>query len=329
MSRDPTLPCPCCSGKRYQECCEPYHKGAIPKSALDLMRSRYSAYALNLPEYIVKTTHPASPQYSENRFAWKRSIAKFSQASTFLRLEILDKVESETHAVVLFTAFISQGDSDATFTEKSSFEKIDGKWMYRSGKIKEGHLPNVITTGQLRALPMAYYGDPILRKKCDPVPAIDEEIETLVEEMVETMELYDGMGLAAPQVHHAIRLFITQVPLEKGDGSSEIGEVKVFINPLLSEPSEESWKAPEACLSIPTVRAEVVRPKEISVEYTKLDGSRVKERFSGWEAKAIMHENDHINGVLFVDRLDEGEKKALKPQLQKLKSRIHDTKGLL
>lgn len=321
-------PCPCSSGDEYDKCCKPFHEGKMPENALQLMRSRYSAYVLNIPDYIVATTHPASPQYCENKFSWKRNISQFSRSSCFHKLEILDFKEKDTLATVTFTAYVSQDTHNATFTERSYFEKVKHRWLYRGGQLVEGHAPNLVTTGQLRLLPLAYYGEPILRKKADPIIEITSDIKKLVEEMIETMNASNGVGLAAPQIHHSIRLFIIRTHIETKQDRLEAGEIKVFINPKLSLPSVETWKAGEGCLSIPTIRALVERPKEITVEYTSLDGSVIEQRFSSWDARVIMHENDHINGVLFIDRLDPQEKSKLSPLLQNLETRIHDGRAL-
>lgn len=320
--------CPCSSGKEYEQCCKIFHQGEIPENALLLMRARYSAYALNLPDYIVETTHPASPQYSENKFSWKRSISRFSRGFSFDKLEILEFKEKEPIAIVTFTAHISREGSDATFTERSYFEKIHDRWFYRSGQLMEGHVPSLATTSQLRLLPLAYYGDPILRRAADPITEITSDIKKLVEEMVETMDACDGSGLAAPQVHHSIRLFIIRTPIETEEGKIEYGEVKVFINPKLSSHSADKVKASEGCLSIPTIRSAVERPKEVTVEYTTLEGRTITRRFSGWEARVIMHENDHIDGILFVDRLEPEELAKITPLLQNLEKRIHDGRAL-
>lgn len=145
---DLTNSCPCCSMKEYDNCCKPFHDGIIPENALQLMRSRYSAYVLNIPDYIIATTHPASPQYSENKFSWKRSISQFSRTSSFHKLEILDFKENKAVATVTFTAYLSQGSHDATFTERSYFEKINNRWLYRGGQLSQGHAPDPITNGQ-------------------------------------------------------------------------------------------------------------------------------------------------------------------------------------
>ena len=315
--------CPCCSGKPYETCCKPFHQGKLPKTAQQLMRSRYSAYALNIPDYIIETTHPASPQYMGDRKLWAEKLSEFCVKSQFKKLEILSAHEHETTAIVVFVAHMSHNQEDTTFTEKSCFEKRGGKWLYRSGLLEAGHAPNLMTTGQARLLPLAYYGDPILRKMADPVQEITDDLKTLVAEMIETMDACDGVGLAAPQVHHSIQLFIIRPPIEK-EGKYEAGPLKVMINPKLSAPSKEMWTVGEGCLSIPTIHADVERPAEITVEYTDLDGKKHKERCSGWEARVIMHENDHIRGVLFIDRINKEERAALEPFLKHLQNRIHD-----
>lgn len=316
--------CPCCSGKDYEACCQPFHKGELPSTALELMRSRYAAYALNLPLYIIETTHPASPEFSEDLSKWKRGISSFSLNSKFEKLEVIDFQENGPVASVTFIAHLKQKGQDSTFTEKSYFEKIKGKWLYRVGQLIEGHAPNLITTGQMRVLPLAYYGNPVLRRVGDPILEITDSVLKLAQEMIETMDACDGLGLAAPQVHHSTKLFVIRVPIEDPMGQVQLGGVKVFINPVVSNPSEKKWSAQEGCLSIPSIHAEVERPFEITVEYTNLEGKRIKEVCSGWEARVIMHENDHINGVLFIDYLPQEERDALEPYLKRLDKRIHD-----
>ena len=155
--------CPCGSQNAYEDCCKRFHDGLLPDNALQLMRSRYAAYALNLPDYIIKTTHPASPQYCDNHRPWKKKISEFSLNSQFEKLEILDFNERGHVATVTYVATLPQNNQDATFTEKSYFEKLKNKWLYRCGQLAEGHAPNLITNSQVRLLPLAYYGHPILR----------------------------------------------------------------------------------------------------------------------------------------------------------------------
>ena len=89
----------------------------------------------------------------------------------------------------------------------NQWEKSKGKWLYRSGRLSEEHVPNLITTNQLRLLPLAYYGNPILRKIGDLVANVTNDVPKLVEEMVETMDACDGIGIAAPQIYHSINFF--------------------------------------------------------------------------------------------------------------------------
>jgi SEC-C motif domain protein len=135
MIKKPKKPCPCHSGKEYAVCCKPFHQGTLPENALLLMRSRYAAYALNLSEYIMETTHPLSPLYSNNKPSWKQSISQFSKNSSFNDLKILDFTETGNLAEVTFTAYISQNGQDATFTEKSFFEKKNNRWLYLGGQV--------------------------------------------------------------------------------------------------------------------------------------------------------------------------------------------------
>jgi len=170
-------------------------------------------------------------------------------------------------------------------------------------------------------LPLAYYGNPILRKKGSAVVVIDEKIHELVKDMVETMEANDGCGLAAPQVHLSLNLFITCIPQYVDKKTVLPGERRVFINPKIISYSEEVWPCKEACLSIPGLREMVVRPLKVTVQATDLEGKGFEESFSGFDAHVIMHENDHINGVLFIDRLSAQRKKELAHSLREIKKK--------
>jgi peptide deformylase len=314
--------CPCCSGEKYQNCCGPLHRGIPAATALQLMRSRYSAYSLSLPEYIIHTTHPASPQFHYNSEEWMKRISDFCAACTFTHLDILHTEETAVFATVTFFAQLTSDGEDRSFTERSYFEKIQGRWVYRNGHLVKGHAPQLVKQGTLRLLPIAYYGNPILRQKAAPIEQIDQEIHQLVNDMIETMDSCDGIGLAAPQVHHSKQLFILRQPVESGNGKVDFQEVKVFINPVLSMPTSSSWKTSEGCLSIPGIHAEVERARGVTVEYSDLEGKMRKEKLVGWEARIAMHEYDHLSGILFPDILDEKEQKNIAPILDALKNRI-------
>lgn len=172
-------------------------------------------------------------------------------------------------------------------------------------------------------LPLAYYGDPILRTKAAAIAKIDDHIRQLVSDMTETLEEHKGVGLAAPQVRHSLALFITCAPIKVSDEPEkwEPGQVRVFINPKIISYSEDESVWNQGCLSIPKIYGDVRRPFTILVEATDLEGNIFTEEFYDYEAQVVMHENDHINGVLFIDRLDSHERKKIEPQLRELKKR--------
>ncbi len=138
MTTDKEFKCPCCSGKPYSDCCSPYHQGKHPENALLLMRSRYSAYALNNAEYIVRTTHSRNPAVSQNLQRWKEEILHFAMNTDFERLEVFDFKEEGDHATVIFIAHLKQNGVDVSFTERSYFSKAEGKWLYVNGDVFAG-----------------------------------------------------------------------------------------------------------------------------------------------------------------------------------------------
>lgn len=170
-------------------------------------------------------------------------------------------------------------------------------------------------------LKLAYYGDPVLRKKGTPIEKIDDSIHQLVKDMTETMEENNGCGLAAPQVHHSLNLFITCIPHYVDEKTTLPGELRVFINPKIISYSQEVWPCEEGCLSIPGLRKTVVRPLEVTIEATNLEGERFEETFIEFDAHVIMHENDHINGVLYIDRLHPKVKKEIEHSLKEIKKK--------
>ncbi|MCB1180834.1 MAG: SEC-C domain-containing protein [Chlamydiia bacterium] len=124
------MKCPCHSGKDYQQCCMPYHEGTLPKDALTLMRSRYSGYALGKVDYIIDTSHP------DIKKNLKRSeLEMFCKIVDFHDLKILKTELVEPISTVTFRAILKQNERDISFTEKSFFEKIDGRWIYTRGEL--------------------------------------------------------------------------------------------------------------------------------------------------------------------------------------------------
>lgn len=138
------------------------------------------------------------------------------------------------------------------------------------------------------------YGDDLLRKKSRPVDEVTERIRTLIQDMVETMRSENGVGLAAPQVGILKRIFI--VDILDGNG------IRVFINPEFLE-KQGTQKDIEGCLSIPGTQEEVERPNNIKVKALNENGEEFIIEADGFLARAICHENDHLDGVLFVDHV--------------------------
>ena len=155
-------------------------------------------------------------------------------------------------------------------------------------------------------------GHPTLRKIAKPVEKFDQNLEKLVLDMVETMRLNDGIGLAAPQVNVSKRLFVIDKKL-----INEEWEAGAYINPKILK-ADGSNILEEGCLSIPNIRADVDRPFKIEVEYQTLKGEKVREEMDDLLARVFQHEFDHLEGVLFVDKISILKKKLLEPQLKEI-----------
>lgn len=170
-----------------------------------------------------------------------------------------------------------------------------------------------------QVLPITFLGHPILRRKADPVTAFDAELRDFVADMIATLNATEtGIGLAAPQVGRSLRIFLSTVEGEDSEGELIIGPPCVYINPVLSRPSKKTSILPEACLSIPGLRGRVERPLGITIEAYDLEGKPFKKEFYNYASRVLMHENDHLNGVLFIDRMDKKERRLLEPALQRL-----------
>jgi peptide deformylase len=173
-------------------------------------------------------------------------------------------------------------------------------------------------------LKIYYYGHPVLRKHCEPVEKITDEIRRLAKDMIETMDKNDGVGLAAPQVGHGIRMFVLRDYIFTEDGHWTLSDkAKVYINPKLTLPGEHKVIDTEGCLSLPGLRLKVERPDRITVEALDLDGNIFVEELEGYNARVRMHENDHINGVLFTDRVDANTRKKIEPILREMKKKYN------
>ena len=129
----PNEPCPCHSGQKYKRCCGPFHGGAPAPTPEALMRSRYAAYALGLTDYVLETTDPQGPQARPDRRAWAADVDDFARRTRFLGLEVLGSGAEGDAGWVRFRAVLTREGRDASFTERSTFSRRDGRWRYVSG----------------------------------------------------------------------------------------------------------------------------------------------------------------------------------------------------
>lgn len=161
--------------------------------------------------------------------------------------------------------------------------------------------------------PIVLYGDPVLKKKAKDIVHGDETVKEFVGSMYETMYAAQGVGLAAPQVGQSIRLFVIDTtPMEDEE---EDGLKKAFINPTMIDELGEEWAFEEGCLSIPGIRADVLRKPTITIRYFDEDWNEHEETFDGMKARVIQHEYDHIEGKLFTDYLTPFKKRLIKGKL--------------
>lgn len=170
-------------------------------------------------------------------------------------------------------------------------------------------------------LPIVAYGHPALREETQEVKPDHPGLEQLIADMWETMYNARGVGLAAPQVGHSLRMFMVDAGPMQGvlDDEEELeGFKKLFINPKIIEEEGEEWPFEEGCLSIPDVREDVFRQPEIRIRYQDEAFEEHEETFSGMKARIIQHEYDHIEGVLFTDYVRGLRKQVIKSRLNKI-----------
>lgn len=173
-------------------------------------------------------------------------------------------------------------------------------------------------------LPIVGYGDPILKKKAQIVEKNYPDLKSLISDMFETMYNASGVGLAAPQIGKSIRLFIIDTSafdnkdFEETSGFKTATLKKVFINPEIINESGEAKPFEEGCLSIPNVREIINRKSKIKLSYFDENFVNHQESFNGIIARVIQHEYDHIEGVLFTDKVSPFKKKLIKGKLNSI-----------
>jgi peptide deformylase len=184
-------------------------------------------------------------------------------------------------------------------------------------------------------LPVVKYGEPVLRKKGAKVEAVTPEIRQLIADMFETMYDARGIGLAAQQIGRALQLTVIDVQeitdrpstLELDGKPADVASIMplVLINPEL-KPVGDFIEGPEGCLSFPEIFADISRPESVDVKALDREGKPIQFRCGGLLARAIQHENDHLNGILFIDRMSSKAKAEVQQELDDLQA---DTKAVL
>lgn len=164
-------------------------------------------------------------------------------------------------------------------------------------------------------LPITAYGHPTLKKVAEEIDADYPGLDDLIEDMFETMYSSEGVGLAAPQVNRSIRLFIIDATAYGDDFPEAKDFKKVFINPYIINEEGEEWSFNEGCLSVPKIREDIIRKPKITIEYQDRDFNLIEEQYDGVIARIIQHEYDHIEGKIFVDRVNPLRKMLLKRKL--------------
>ncbi|HSH02962.1 MAG TPA: peptide deformylase [Anaerolineae bacterium] len=152
--------------------------------------------------------------------------------------------------------------------------------------------------------------NPILRQKAKTITRFDDDLQQLIDDMIETMRDAPGVGLAAPQVARSLRLAVIETPLEQDEEGNDIPEshqLYVIINPEITWRSRQTTDGIEGCLSIPGYVGEVERHDEIRVRALNRHGKRIRLKLKDWPARIFQHEIDHLDGVLYIDRLTDPE----------------------
>ena len=174
-------------------------------------------------------------------------------------------------------------------------------------------------------LPIVAYGDPVLRKVGVEIGPDYPQLDTLIADMRETMVNAQGVGLAAPQIGKAIRLFIVDTSpfgndeeLDEKERASLQNFNKVFINAKIVKEEGDDWAFNEGCLSIPDIREDVFRQETITIEYLDENFEAHKETIDGLAARVVQHEYDHIEGVLFTDKISSLKKRLIRKKLENI-----------
>jgi peptide deformylase len=174
-------------------------------------------------------------------------------------------------------------------------------------------------------LKLRYYGDPVLRKIAEPVKEITPEIRELALAMKKMVDEDDNIiGVAAPQVGYSLRLFVTPVEGLSDDGEVICGETRIYINPVISNKDSTIVEQNEACLSLPETYGPVPRPYSCDIEALDIDGNPFSHHCEGFLARNILHEYDHLDGILWIDYVKGRLRTLIDKDLRKIKRRYYN-----
>ena len=169
------------------------------------------------------------------------------------------------------------------------------------------------------------YGDPILRREADPIEQVDEELRQLARDMIQTMRDARGVGLAAQQIGLAVSICVVEVPADYDvdeEGASLNPAIQmplVLINPSIIQCAERKDTREEGCLSFPGIDGPIQRPVDATVRYMDTDGEERECLLKGFVARVVQHEIDHLNGVLFIDRMSQVKRIDLSGRLKRMR----------
>ena len=169
---------------------------------------------------------------------------------------------------------------------------------------------------------LVYYGHPALRVKADPIEEITDEVRELADDMLRVFNSHNAAGIAAHQLGVPMRMFICAVDSRESDGVGFMVPPKFFINPKIEIITDETRTELEGCISIPNLWEPVERPYRIRTTATDINGETFTEESFGYRARNILHENDHLNGVLHIDRIPPHRKSQITPLLKKIKKKF-------
>jgi peptide deformylase len=167
---------------------------------------------------------------------------------------------------------------------------------------------------------VAHLGHPVLRRVAEPVPPegiLAPGVQQLIDDMLETMAEYDGAGLAAPQVHVSSRIVIYGVDENPRYPEAEAVPLTILVNPVVTPLTEEVGEDWEGCLSLPDLRGRVPRPSRVRVEAWGRDGGRLRFDAVGFHARVVQHECDHLDGIVYVDRMASMETLTFLPEFRR------------